>query len=101
MKSDTSGSECLEKCRGSYVGQKQFEKAERESPENVCYTSMPVWSEDRGVDRTKTAEAASLLCKQTSKESRGVKTSRTQERGKATAEMGGLREEGYEKIGGG
>ena len=27
------------------------------------------------------------------------KTSRAQEKGKATAEMGGLREEGYEKIG--
>ena len=40
-------------------------------------------------------------CKQTSKESRGGKTSRTQEKGKATAEMGGLREEGHEKIGGG
>ena len=33
--------------------------------------------------------------------SRGGKTSRTQEKGKATAEMGGLREEGHEKIGGG
>ena len=40
-------------------------------------------------------------CRQTSKESRGGKTSRTQEKGKATAEMGGLRDEGYEKIGGG
>ena len=28
-----------------------------------------------------------------------VKTSRTQEKGKAAAEMGGLRDEGYEKIG--
>ena len=36
------GSKCLEKGRGSHVGQKKFEKAERESPENVCYTSMPV-----------------------------------------------------------
>ena len=36
-------------------------------------------------------------CKQTSKESRGGKTSRTQE--KATAELGGQREEGHEKIG--
>ena len=34
-------------------------------------------------------------------ESRGGKTSRTQEKGKAIAEMGGLREEGHEKIGGG
>ena len=34
-------------------------------------------------------------CKQTSKESRGGKTSRMQEKGKATAEMGGLHEEGH------
>ena len=109
----------------------------------VCCTGMPVWSGDSGVDRTITAEAASLLeqlgssnnktieggqkkeeamqpnrkigekpdemgmplgkvgCKQTSKESRGEKTSRTQEKGKATAEMGGLRERGCEKIEGG
>ena len=40
-------------------------------------------------------------CKQTSKESRDGKTSKTQEKGKATAVMGGLHEEGYEKIGGG
>ena len=40
-------------------------------------------------------------CKQTSKESRGGKPSRTQEKGKATTEMGELREEGHEKIGGG
>ena len=40
-------------------------------------------------------------CRQTSKESRGEKISRTQEKGKTTAEMGGLREEGYENIGGG
>ena len=40
-------------------------------------------------------------CKETNKESRIGKTSRTQEKGKATAEMGGLREEGHEKIGGG
>ena len=39
--------------------------------------------------------------KQTSKESRGDKTSRTQEKRKATVEMGGLREEGHENIGGG
>ena len=40
-------------------------------------------------------------CRQTSKEGRGRKTSRAQEKGKVTAEMGGLHEEGYEKIGGG
>ena len=37
-----------------------FVKAERESPESVCYTSMPVWSGDSGIDRTTTTEAASL-----------------------------------------
>ena len=40
------------------------------------------------------------VCRQTSKESRGGKSSRTQEKGKATAEIGGLCEEGHEKIGG-
>ena len=40
-------------------------------------------------------------CKQTSKESRDGKISRTQKKGKATAEMGELREEGREKIVGG
>ena len=39
--------------------------------------------------------------RQTSKESRGRKISRIQKKGKATAEMGGLREERYETIGGG
>ena len=37
-------------------------------------------------------------CRQTSKESRGGKASRNLERGQATAEMGGLRKEGYEKF---
>ena len=37
-------------------------------------------------------------CRQTSKESRGGKTSRTQEKAKPIAKMEGLREEGYEKI---
>ena len=39
-------------------------------------------------------------CKQTRKESRGGDTSRTQEKRKTTAEMGALREEGQENIGG-
>ena len=26
---------------GSHFGQKHFEKAEKESPESLCYTSMP------------------------------------------------------------
>ena len=34
-------------------------EAERESHESVCYTGMPVWSGDSGVDRT-TTEAVSL-----------------------------------------
>ena len=29
------------KVEGSHVGQKHFEKAEKESPESLCYTSMP------------------------------------------------------------
>ena len=37
----TTGSECLRKGRGSHVGQKHLEKAEKESPESLCYTSMP------------------------------------------------------------
>ena len=41
-------------------GQKNFKKAERESPENMRYTRMPVWSGDSGVDRTTTTEAASV-----------------------------------------
>ena len=57
---DKRGSECLGKGRGSYVGHKHFKKAERESPENVCYTSIPVWSGDSGVDRTTTIEATSV-----------------------------------------
>ena len=40
--SHTSGSECLEKHRGSHVGLKHFEKAEREIPEYACYTGMPL-----------------------------------------------------------
>ena len=54
-------SECLEKGRGSHVGQKHFDKPERESPENVWYTSMPVWSEDSGVDRTTTTTETARL----------------------------------------
>ena len=38
-------------------------------------------------------------CRQTSKESRGGKTSRTQEKGKATCEMGGLRDSSLRQIG--
>ena len=53
---DTTGSACLGKGRGSHVGQKHFEKAEKESPESLCYTSMPKSvSGDSGVDRTTTA----------------------------------------------
>ena len=37
---DTTGSECSGKGRGSHVGQKHFEKAEKESPDSLCYTSM-------------------------------------------------------------
>ena len=42
--SDANRSECLEKGRGSNVGQNNFEKPERERLEGVCYTVMPVLS---------------------------------------------------------
>ena len=59
---DTTGSECSGNGRGSHVGQKHFEKAEKESPESLCYTSMPKSvSGDRGVDRTTTAAAWLVL----------------------------------------
>ena len=39
---DTTESESLGKGRGSHVGQKKhFEKAEKECPVSLCYTSMP------------------------------------------------------------
>ena len=38
---DTTGSECFGKGRGSHVGKKFFEKAEKECPESLCYISMP------------------------------------------------------------
>ena len=60
--SDTTGSECSGKGRGSHVGEKHFEKAENESPESLCYTSMPEsLSGDSGVDRTTTAAASLVL----------------------------------------
>ena len=37
-----------------------IEKAERESPESVCYIGMPAWSGDSGIDRTTKTEAACL-----------------------------------------
>ena len=58
--SDPRGGECLEK--GSHVGQTNFEKAERESPESVCYTGRPAWSGEGSIDitTTTTKQAASL-----------------------------------------
>ena len=53
------------------------------------------------LERSRMRWAGHLVRMDASKESRGGKTSRTQEKGKAIAEMGGLREEGHEKIGGG
>ena len=51
--------------------------------------------------RSRMRWAGHLVRMDASKENKGGKTSRTQEKGKATAEMGGLCEEGHEKIGGG
>ena len=49
------------KCKCIHIGHGNMDKEYKmgESPENMCYTSMPVWSGDSGVDRT-TTEAASL-----------------------------------------
>ena len=58
---DTSGSECLENGRGSHVGQTKLKENERESPESVCYTGMPVWSGDSGDDRSTTTTVAANL----------------------------------------
>ena len=35
------GANARGKVERSHVGQKHFEKAEKESPESLCYTSMP------------------------------------------------------------
>ena len=60
--SDITGSECSGKGRGSHVGEKHFEKAEKKSPESLCYTSMPESvSGDSGVDRTTTAASSLVL----------------------------------------
>ena len=60
--SDTTGCECSGKGRGSHVGQKHFEKAEKETPDSLRYTSMPVSvSGDSGVDRATTAAASLVL----------------------------------------
>ena len=57
-----AGANAWRKVEGVMLDRTNLEKAERESPENECYTSMPVWSGD--VDRTTTTtttEAAHLL----------------------------------------
>ena len=69
-----------------------------------CITSLSFLKQYAGrLVRSRKRWAGHLVRMDASKlaESRGGKTSRTQEKGKATAEMGGLREEGHEKIGGG
>ena len=56
---------------------------------------------NRKIGRSRMRWAGHLLRMDASKLAKRAevkKTSRTQEKGKATAEMGGLREEGYEKI---
>ena len=55
---------------GSHVGKKHFEKAEKGSPESLCYTSMPV-SVDSGFDRTTTAAASLVLGKSNNKNKEG------------------------------
>ena len=55
-----AGANAWRKVEGVMLDRTKIEKAERESPERVCYTGMPVWSGDTDVDRTTTTEAASL-----------------------------------------
>ena len=56
------GANARGKVEGVHVGQKHFEKAEKESPESLCYTSMPSsLSGDSGVDRKTTAAAWLVL----------------------------------------
>ena len=70
--SDTTGCECSGKGRGSHVGQKHFEKAEKETPESLRYTSMPVSvSGDSDVDRT-TAAARLVLVSSNNQKKRGL-----------------------------
>ena len=57
QKCDVGQANAWRKVEGVMLDRK-IKKTERESPENVCYTSMPVWSS--GVDRTTTTEAASV-----------------------------------------
>ena len=141
--SDTSGTECLEKGRGSHVGQKKFKKlklkvlrtcvavALTEQQQQKLQECENNWvrritrtikeggqkkderPEERGWDaknmqpNRKIGEKQDEIgwplgkngCRQTSKESRGGKTSRTQEKGKATGEMGGLRDSSLRQIG--
>ena len=57
---------------GSHVGKKHFEKAEKLSPESLCYTSMPVSVfVDSGFDRTTTAAASLVLGKSNNKNKEG------------------------------
>ena len=70
---DTTGSECSGKGTGSHVGEKRFEKAEKESPESLCHTSMPESvSGDSGVDRTTTAAASLVLVSSNNTNKRGL-----------------------------
>ena len=54
-----AGANAWRKVEGVMLDRKK-KKADKESPENMCYTSMPIWSGDSGVDRTTTTEAASV-----------------------------------------
>ena len=43
-----AGTNACRKVEGVMIDRQISEKTERKSPENVCYTSMPVWSGDGG-----------------------------------------------------
>jgi len=59
MERDPSGCEGMEESREFDGGQKDME-VERESPEVMCNTGIPIQSGDRHPDRTATTEAAGL-----------------------------------------
>ena len=54
-----AGANAWRKVEGVMLDRKISKKL-KGSPENMCYTSMPVWSGDSGVDRTTTTEAESV-----------------------------------------
>ena len=55
-----AGANAWRKVEGVTLDKTISKKAEKESPKNMCYTSMPVRSGDSGVDRTTTTEGTNV-----------------------------------------